>query len=282
MKDIRIAAVICCCPLGRVDENLGQMKRWIHAAKRQGAELICFPEMNVTGYGIHSHILQYAVPDAGAVVKKLAQVAISEDMVILAGIAEKHAKKKKVYASHLVIGPDGSWDIYRKLHIAPPEKEIFASGNEIPVFKIRDLNFGIQLCYDAHFPELSTCMASRGADIIFIPHASPRGTPTSKFQSWMRHLPSRAYDNGIFVIACNQAGENDDGLQFPGLALVIGPDGELIKKDTSGNDGLLIVDLKSKDLNAVRGHRMRYFLPHRRPEFYDCQLVQHTALRNFI
>ena len=68
---------------------------------------------------------------------------------------------------------------------------------------------------------------------------------------------------------CNQNGDNQKGLQFPGVAVAIDPSGEIMKKDISGKDGVLVVDLKSDTLEAVRGHRMRYFLPNRRPEMYS-------------
>jgi N-carbamoylputrescine amidase len=84
----------------------------------------------------------------------------------------------------------------------------------------------------------------------------------------MRHLPARAYDNGLFVIACNQTGENKKGLSFPGIAVVIGPSGEVIDKDLTGREGMLVADLRVEDLARVRNHRMRYFLPNRRPELY--------------
>jgi predicted amidohydrolase len=155
------------------------------------------------------------------------------------------------------------------LHIAPPEQAIFTPGDSIPLFDDRGVKFGIQLCYDAHFPELSTNMAIKGADLIFIPHASPRGTPEEKYKSWMRHLTARAFDNGLFIVACNQTGENGKGLCFPGIAVIIGPSGKVIKKKLSDRESLVVVNLKSKDLESVRGHRMRYFLPNRRPELYN-------------
>jgi len=110
--------------------------------------------------------------------------------------------------------------------------------------------------------------ALMGADIIFMPHASPRGTPEEKFNSWMRHLPARAYDNSLFVVACNQAGSNGRGLKFPGLAVIIGPHGQVVERSISGREGLLVADLEASDLDNVRGHPMRYFLPNRRPELY--------------
>ncbi len=270
MKDIRIAAVVCRSRVHEIRANMDQMKKWIHAAKSNGVDLICFPEMNVTGYSHQKEICRSAQDISGPVAQDLMESATHHQMTILAGMAEKHSKDR-IWASHLVVKPNGFCGVYRKVHVAPPEKGVLEPANEIPVFSAHGVNFGIQLCYDAHFPESATVLAVKGADIIFLPHASPRGTPESKFKSWMRHLPARACDNGVFIVACNQTGENGNGLQFPGLSVIIGPSGNLITKDITGKEGLLIADLRAEDLDAVRGHRMRYFLPHRRPEVY-CNL----------
>lgn len=267
MKDIRIAAVICNSPVNNTVNNLESMAKWIKASKKEDAAIVCFPEMSVTGYSNHKDIKSIAEPVPGPSTQYMLDLAASEEIVILAGIAERDAKNR-IFASHLVIEPNGFIGVYRKLHIAPPERNIFTPGNHIPLFKTHDITFGIQLCYDAHFPELSTYMAAKGADLIFIPHASPRGTATDKYKSWMRHLPARAYDNGLFVAACNQIGKNKKGLTFPGLALLINPSGEVIKKHLADNESMMVADLKAEDLDWVRHHKMRYFLPNRRSALY--------------
>ncbi len=268
MKDLRIAVAIMNSPISETQANRDKMTGLIESASKQGAELICFPELNITGYTSREDIIQYAEPVPGPSTRLLIQTAKTENMVILAGMAEKDTKNR-IYASHIIAKPDGTMGVYRKLHIAPPEKKIFTPGNTIPLFQIHDIHFGIQLCYDAHFPDLSTYMAAKGAHIIFFSHASPRGTSGQKFDSWMRHLPARAYDNSLFVIACNQTGDNKNGLVFPGVSMIISPSGEVLDSDTSGKEGLLIADLKAKDLNTVRNHKMRYFFPNRRPELYE-------------
>ena len=267
MNDIRIAAVMMNCPLGRTRDNLDRMAGWVAAAKKRGADFICFPEMNVTGYSTKLRLKDSAQSVPGTISQTILETAREFNMVILAGLAEKDAKSR-VFACHLVVSPQGVVGAYRKIHIAPPEKKVFTAGASIPLFEIKGVKFGIQLCYDAHFPELSTRMATDGADIIFMPHASPRGTPAEKFNSWMRHLPARAFDNSVFVVACNQNGDNQSGLLFPGISIILDPSGRIIKKDIGGKQNMIIADMKAKELAAIRSHRMRYFLPNRRPELY--------------
>ncbi|CAB1059534.1 hypothetical protein D1BOALGB6SA_4296 [Olavius sp. associated proteobacterium Delta 1] len=267
MKDIRIAAAVFNSIVNRPQYNLDRMVPLIKQAKKQDATLICFPELNVTGYSTRTAIEDAAEPVPGPISRRLQQMALEFQIVILAGLAEKD-KSGRIYASHLIVTPQEISGIYRKVHIAPPELGIFAAGNAIPVFQIADVNLGIQLCYDVHFPELATRMALDGVDIIFMPHASPRGTPSEKLTSWLRHLTARAFDNGVFIVACNQTGDNHTGLQFPGVAVVIDPSGGIIKKNTKGKDGIVVADLRAETLETVRRHRMRYFLPHRRPEVY--------------
>jgi N-carbamoylputrescine amidase len=267
MNDIRIAAVMMNCPLGRTQDNLDRMAGWVAAAKKRGVDFICFPEMNVTGYSTKVGIKDSAQRVPGSVSQTILEMAREFNMTILAGLAENDAKNR-VFACHLVVSPKAVIGTYRKTHIAPPERKVFSAGASIPFFEIRGVKFGIQLCYDTHFPELSTRMATDGAEIIFMPHASPRGTPAEKFNSWMRHLPARAFDNSLYVVACNQTGDNQSGLQFPGLIVVLDPAGRIIRKDISGKENMVVADLKARQLAAIRNHRMRYFLPNRRPELY--------------
>jgi N-carbamoylputrescine amidase len=267
MNDLRIAAVVMNCPVGRVRKNLDRMATLTAAAAKQGADLICFPEMNVTGYSSKPEIKGFAETVPGPISETVSSMAREFKLVILAGMAEKD-KQGRVFASHLVVTPRGVAGIYRKIHIAPPEVKVFSAGDAVPLFEIKGVQLGIQLCYDVHFPELSTRMATCGVDVIIMPHASPRGKPAEKFDSWMRHLPARAFDNGLYVAACNQTGSNQKGLMFPGLSVVLDPAGRVVKKNTDGKEHIMIADLKADELKRVRGHRMRYFLPNRRPELY--------------
>lgn len=267
MNTLRIALAVTASMVGRVEDNLDRMAHWAAIARKNGTTLLCFPEMNITGYSSGPGIADIAQPVPGPASDRVSALAVCEGMTILAGLAESDGKGR-YFASHLVATPDGAVRVYRKMHVAPPEKKIFSGGEQVPLFYTQEVTFGVQLCYDAHFPELSTKMAVMGADVIFLPHASPRGTPREKLRSWMRHLSARAFDNGVFIAAVNQAGDNGSGLSFPGVAVVLGPDGEILCRDTEGKEGLLFADLTDEKLQGVRGHPMRYFLPSRRTDIF--------------
>lgn len=267
METIRIAAVMLQTPVGRLEDNLAAVVTWTRRARQAGAGLVCFPEMTLTGYSTRGSLADYGMSSDGPVADILQQLAEREAITILVGTAES-ASGGRAYAAHWVVRAGAPIAVYRKTHIAPPEARALVPGDRVPVFTVGATRFGIQLCYDAHFPELSAHMACQGADVIFFPHASPRGTPAAKLQSWMRHLTARAFDNGVFVVACNQAGENGEGLSFPAVAVVIGPSGDVLAQDIAGGEGLLVADLDASRLDHVRSHRMRYFLPNRRPDLY--------------
>jgi N-carbamoylputrescine amidase len=267
MRNLRLALAVINCPVAATEKNLENVAKWSEEASRQGADVVCFPELNVTGYLSDKVLAQTALPVPGPETERLVEIARALSLVILAGLAEKDLQGR-VFATHLVATPQGLAGVYRKVHIAPPEQALFTPGSQVPLHSLREVTTGIQLCYDAHFPELSTRMALDGCDLIVIPHASPRGTAEEKLASWMRHLTARAFDNGVYVAACNQVGSNGYGLAFPGVAVVVGPDGNVVQQYVTNREGLLLADLDATLLSNVRQHRMRYFLPHRRPKIY--------------
>jgi predicted amidohydrolase len=270
MEDTLVALAVHNAPVGDLAGNLAATCRWTRRAAEVGVRIVCFPELNLTGYCHAESAHELAQPLDGPLVEKVRCLAVETDVVVLAGMIERAGKngQGRLYASHLVVQPNGDLAVYRKIHLAPPERKHFTPGGEVPLFRAAGLTFGIQLCYDAHFPELSTHMAGRGADAIFIPHASPRLGLEEKHRSWMRHLPARAYDNSVFLLACNQVGENGEGLSFAGNAVVIDPSGWVRHTWLTGEAGLLQAELCAADLTYVRGHPMRYFLPNRRPELF--------------
>ena len=266
MQNIRVSLVIQNCPVNRFVHNLARTVKHVSAAARQNCDFVVFPEMNLTGYAPAD--LSNAVALDSVWVDELNRLAQKHNIAILTGLVEK-AASGKFYATHLVFRPDQPVARYRKIHLSPFEAPYFSCGDDAKVFKFKGVYFGIQLCYDAHFPELSTAMALKRADIIFFPHASPRGTPGEKSASWKRHLTARAFDNAVFVAAVNQVGENRAGLNFPGISMMVGPDGFLAGENIAYENKMDTHVLDMSLLEHIRTHKMRYFLPNRRAKLID-------------
>jgi predicted amidohydrolase len=267
MRDLRVGVVCMHAETGKIRENLERTSFYVSKASKSGAEIICFPELSLTGYTLLEPSRLWKELDEGVVVKRILRMARENNVIILAGMVET-VPGVKPCISQIVAGPRGLLGLHRKTHLSPPESASYGAGQELRVFSYEHVTFGIQLCYETHFPEISTVMALKGAEVLFLPHASPRGEPEEKMESWQRHIPGRAFDNGCFVIATNQAGKTTEGLCFPAVAVAVGPDGRILKSYTGKEGGLMIVDLNAGLLDEVRKHRMRYFLPNRRPELY--------------
>ena len=267
MKDLRLAVVCMQSDFGRIEKNIARMESFVQKAAAQGASIICFPELSVTGYTIKEDPQLHAESVPGPISDRIVKIARENKLVIMAGMLEKGSADKP-HISQIVAGPYGSIGIYQKTHLSPKEKEIYQPGQIIKTFTYDHINFGIQLCYETHFPELSTIMALHGAEIIIFLYASPLGKPEEKRDSWLRDLPARAFDNGIFIVACNQVGENGAGLLFPGVIMILSPAGKILHQYTGSREKMIIAELRGSDLAKVRKDRMRYFIKYRRPELY--------------
>jgi N-carbamoylputrescine amidase len=267
MKDVTVAAVCMNSIPGRIDVNLERTAYWAQRAGDAGAEWVCFPELSVTGYVLADPMAVYGEWTADRVAARLARIAQETGVILLAGLIDPRPGPRPAIA-HGVYGPEGIAFRTLKTHLGPPETDAYQPGDDIRVHTCAGLTFGIQICYEVHFPEISTVMALNGAEILFMPHASPRSSPEQKLTGWLRHLTARAFDNGVYVVACNAAGESDSGLSFPSVAVGIGPDGRIMDRRTGTGEGMLLLRLKEAGIEQVRKHRMSYFLPRRRPECY--------------
>jgi len=252
--EMRVAASCMRSSPGAIKENLARMEALSCRAAAEGAEIVCFPEFSVTGYVLRNPQGVYAESSYESVLDRIISMAVKHGIVLLAGIIEPFVDGPPAIGQ-LVAGPEGIMGIHRKTHLSPPEKRSFRPGNRVSVFQ-------------SHFPEISTMMALKGADILFMPHASPRGTPEEKLESWLRHLTGRAFDNALFIAACNSVGESQGGFPFPGVILFLGPAGRVLNKHLGNDEHLLTTTLDFSLLEEIRGHRMKYFLPYRRPDIY--------------
>lgn len=261
---------------GSLEENTKTIAALSRLAANQGAEMVCFPEMSLTGYASSSWITDYAQTADGNWLKPIQHLAAEQHIAIMAGIPELDCQTNLLYITHFCCKPDGQVDFYRKTHLSKREAALFHAGDQIGVMDVKGIKVAIQLCYEAHFPEMALAQASAGAEVIVICSASPMGDSVQLHQRWLRYLPARAYDTGCYVLTCNQHGVSPCGRPYFGCAMAFNPDGELMDWDHSPN-GLLIINIQRDAVRIARCKRS--FLAHRRPDLYKNFLSKQGAFK---
>jgi len=279
MQNIRLALVQMEAKTGQVGENLDKIESFVVRAARDKVDLICFPELCVPGY--HRELARrYAETIPGPSTERISRLARKTGVAVMVGLAEKSAGDKP-YITHLLVHPDGGVDKYRKTHLGLSERPHFTAGDELPVFHTPRAGIGVEICWDLHFPEVTTVLSLRGAEIIFAPHASPVIVGDRR-AIWLKYLAARAYDNAVFVAACNLVGRASETQQFCGGAMVLDPRGDVLAEAFNNREEMLVADLDAALINMIRRRRaksMRYhfYLHFRRPELYKALVEEGAA-----
>jgi N-carbamoylputrescine amidase len=267
VQDLRIALVQMASQRGDVSANLDRIASLTEAAASMGAGIVCFPELSVTGYGRTAAMRRLAEPIPGPSSRRLEAIAGETGVTVLAGLLET-GPSGAVWNTHLACGP-GPLRRYRKTHVPLNERPAFDAGDARLVVEHASARYAVEICYDAHFPELTSALALDGAEVIFMPHASAGGEGrAAKVERWMRFLPARAYDNGVFVAVCNASGTTVEGEVLPGISFVLDPLGRLLASGETEGEEILVADLPAASLASARGDPNGFFLDQLRPSVY--------------
>ncbi len=282
---------------GDISANLATIGKFVEQAAEQQVELLVFPECCISGYWhlrnlSREELLQLAEPfKTGRSSLQLCDWAKQYSMIIGAGIVEL-GDDAELYNTYLVALPDGQIFRHRKLHcfISPH----MASGDEFTVFDTPKGRMGVLICYDNNIVENARATALAGAEILLAPHQTGgcnSGSPCAmsvvdravwdnrqedpaaieaefrgdKGRAWlMRWLPSRAHDNGMFLIFSNGVGPDDNEVRT-GNAMILDPYGRVIAETWEAADKMVVADLDASLRDRCTGSR---WIRARRPELY--------------
>lgn len=237
-----------------VEENLEKTLRLIEQAEKGGADLIFFPEVQLSPF-----FPQYEKGDAE-------RWAMSVDGPEITAIRDA-CRKFRIYASpniylkqgekrydaSLMIGSDGEMlGISKMVHIAQAkffcEQDYYTPSDD--GFKVYDTPFGkigIVICFDRHLPDGIRSCAKQGAELVIIPTANILGEPLELFE-WEVRVQS--FQNTVFTAMCNRVGPEGE-LAFAGQSLLAAPDGGLRFK-AGGEEELFLLDVPLEEARQTR------------------------------
>ena len=310
MQNITVASVQFESAPGDKRANLNKIRGFVERAARQHVQVIVFPECCVTGYWFLRHLSRdefaaLAEPIfEGPSSQCLISLAQEVQMTIGVGLIEA-GEDGRFYNTYIVAMPDGTARRHRKIHafVSP----YLACGNEYTVFNTpHGCRVGLLICYDCNLIENVRITALNGAEVLIAPHQTGGCRTTNqhlmgiidrklwdnrlqdpqsierefrgdKGRGWlMRWLPSRAHDNGLFLIFSNGVGVDDDEIRT-GNAMILDPYGRILAETSRANDDMVVAELDASLLERSTG---RMWIQARRPELYHPLTVPTGAERD--
>jgi len=255
------------CKRGDKTENIRKIEDNVVRAKKQGAELVIFPELSVTGYVLRDQIYELAETIPGQATNILEKLAVKTGTYIVFGLPELSDKTQAtIYNAAVLVGPDGLIGKYRKMYLPThsvfEEKRYFRPGYQTAVFETELGKIGLIICYDVFFPEVSRLTRLKGAQLIVCISASP-ATRRAFFETL---TVARAIENTAFLAYVNLVGI-EDGLQFWGGSRLIGPNGRVLVKTKYDKEDLMIGEVNYADIRPIE--TFVPMLKDLRPELFD-------------
>ena len=239
--------------------NLHRARGFVAAAALAGARVAVFPELATTGFTMAPEA--FAEPLPGPTTEAFAALAREFGVHVIGTAVEAHVPHPRNAA--FALGPDGSLKaIYRKIHpfTYGEEHRHYDGGEDCPAFEVDGIPCGLQICYDLRFPEPFRALATKGAEVVFL----PANWPVRRIDAWTTLLAARAIENQMAVCGVNRVGR-DPQAEYPGRSAILDPFGLPIAT-SDDQEGLVIGDL---DLAKLRAWRERFpALQDRRPEVY--------------
>lgn len=282
---MKIAAVQIDIQLGQVDRNVARLSESLRETARNGAALTIFPECALTGYCFPSldAAKQYAQSVPGPATQELVAVCQELGVHAIFGTVELDGSgdASRVFNTAVLVGPSGVVGTYRKVHLPFLGVDKFATFGDraFAVQSAGDVRVGLNICYDAAFPESARSLTILGADLIALPTNWPPGAECVAGHV----LNTRAMENGVYFAACNRVG-TEAGFRFIGRSRICGPDGSTLATSQGDSEEILYADIdpaKARMKRVVRkiGEHAIDRLADRRPEMYGLLTEPHSLDR---
>ena len=256
------------CRVGAMEKNLQSHLEFIDRAQKEGAQLIVFPELSLTGYTLRDLAWDVAIdPTNSSVVQRLLEK--SKSISIALGFVES-GTDHGIYNSAIFLEDGGIKYIHRKIY--PPtygmfeEGRYFGAGKKVAAFDSKLGRFGMLVCEDLWHVSLPYLLAVDGAEAIICLTASPTrisGESKQLDNQVVDHEHHRTYARllNTYLLFSNRVGF-EDGVNFWGGSNITSPGGEMLATAKLLEEDLIVADVDSYEVQRARRFS-RHFLDER-------------------
>jgi NAD+ synthase (glutamine-hydrolysing) len=247
---LRVALAQINPTVGDIRGNARKIADNTSAARDQGAALVVFPELTVSGYPPEDLLLKTSFLDrVGEALEELA--AQTRGIVALVGFPER---ADDVYNAVAVLADGEVAAVYRKMYLPNygvfDEQRYFQSGSEAGIFELNGIPIGVSICEDIWEPgPPAMTEALAGAQVIVNLSASPYRAGYGRARE--RMLVQRAVDNLAAVVFVNTVGGQDE-LVFDGHSLAIDQDGRVLARCPQFEECLTLCTIDPREVASAR------------------------------
>jgi 5-aminopentanamidase len=206
-------------------ENLEVIRSRLEWSDAHDVKLACFPECFLTGYFTQ---INEAFPVALSLGSRMFSNILKQlemfDATVVLGLIERD--QDALYNTAIVISRGHVLGKYRKTH---PNESCFSPGDEYPVFDVPRLRFGINICFDANFPDAAARVAQAGAQVIVYPlnNALSEEVAVRWRAKSGENLAMRARETKCYVVSADVVGRNDSKMSY-GCTQIVSPEGQVM------------------------------------------------------
>lgn len=257
---VGIAQINSC--VGDLEGNSKKIINFINQAKELKVDIICFPELAITGYPPEDLLLKpQFIKDNIYWLKQI--IKSCNKITAIVGFVDK--VKNNLYNSAVVISNKKNLGIYHKMYLPnysvfdekryfQAEKEFFTGTVPGVPNKVGSgqspIKFGVLICEDIWQKKPVKTLAEKGAMLIFVINASPFYSGKSDLRE--KIIRKRAKENKIFIVYNNLVGGQDE-LVFDGQSLIVSPDGKVLAKAKAFEEDLIVLDINPFREYSLKG-----------------------------
>lgn len=231
-----------------VEENFLHAEKLIGAAMKDAPDVIVLPETWNTGFFPRENLPALCDQDGQQVKARIGSLAKKYRVNIVAG-SVSNLREGKVYNTAYVFDREGNCIAdYDKTHLFSPmgEDGFYEKGGHLCRFTLDGISYGLIICYDLRFPELTRTLALQGMDILFVVSQWPAVR--------IPHLKSlcgaRAIENQCYVVNCNGCGTALETV-YGGNSAIYHPLGQVLAH-AGREEMILTADCAREDLENLR------------------------------
>jgi N-carbamoylputrescine amidase len=161
LDEVRIAAAAVDTRPNQLDDNLGKIEHWTSQAAKEGAQLVLFPELSLSGFipnhptGNHEAWLRRALVEArraaiglqSPAIDALCAIAKKHDVLVSAGLLEDAGNV--LFNCQVLVGSGGVLGAWRKMHVPMFEMPFYNPGPAVHVVETPLGRIGANICFDA-------------------------------------------------------------------------------------------------------------------------------------